>query len=351
MIKSRKLQLVMVLISACICAPVLGAEPNETKAETKFKISTEKQVWVRNANHNAGRGPIKPSHVAELFIWGNYSYPSFSGTEGTKTMLESSAGRSATQKQREFVATSDAFVEMGYGNKVRNYRQFCLYAVSQKDAKNMAEAFIEILAKKADAKVQRYEKLLNEAKERIIDIKKKLPEKQKQFKAAESKYKEIKDSRHSSFDGGEAYKNSRETMLEMDKMLDVLEIELAGILEKLKAIEWYRNSKNLKDRLKYKHFPDEIMSKLDQMYVEQMIERKSVKAREDTTLRIRNREKEFSDCYIEWVNLMGEVHGLERDLSNSEKELSELEEWLANPKPEMLPPKVYQDKVTIYPVR
>ncbi len=52
-----------------------------------------------------------------------------------------------------------------------------------------------------------------------------------------------------------------------------------------------------------------------------------------------------------WSNLDSEVNRLNYDLESSENSLRDVEEILANPVPEMLPPKVFQNKVTIYPVR
>ncbi len=52
-----------------------------------------------------------------------------------------------------------------------------------------------------------------------------------------------------------------------------------------------------------------------------------------------------------WSNLDSEVNRLNYDLESSENSLRDVEEILPNPVPEMLPPKVFQNKVTIYPVR
>ena len=42
---------------------------------------------------------------------------------------------------------------------------------------------------------------------------------------------------------------------------------------------------------------------------------------------------------------------LKSRIESRQKRIAEIEAVLANPKPDMLPPKVYQDKVVIYPVR
>ena len=52
-----------------------------------------------------------------------------------------------------------------------------------------------------------------------------------------------------------------------------------------------------------------------------------------------------------WSNLDSEVNRLNYDLESSENSLRDVKKILANSVPEMLPPKVFQNKVTIYPVR
>jgi len=373
MIKSRKIQLVMVLISMCACGLTLGAEPNEAKTELKFEISSEEQQWRVKAGRSmcegpiiTGTGPIEPSHFAEVFIMGDDLYTSivgtvgirfvskgwvFPGTEGRKMILQTSAGRSTSQKQREFVETS-SFIYGAYSSEVLNYSQYRLYAVSEMDAKRMVEAFCEILTEKANETMQEFKTHLHNTQERIANIKEKLPEKQKQAKEAESEYKDIKNARYSLLDDGEAYEKAKETMLQMDKMLDVLEIELAGIREKLGAInEYCKTPQNMQAIMRRKSLPDGMLVKLEQMLVEQMIEQRSLAARKEAALRIRNREKTFLYFSNQRANLEKEVNALERSLSKSEEDLFKLEIWLAEPKSNMLPPKVYQNKVTIYPVR
>ena len=347
MISSRRVQLIMFLSAVCACGLALCAEPNEAKTELKFEINSKKSLlWATDrAGRRPGRGPIKPTHVSVFHI----RRPS-SGLpkshEGILQILNTSAGQSLSEKQRQFLTASDAVVWWGI-EEIQNHDMVLLYAVSEEDAKKTVQAYLEVPTNKAKAKVQEYEKYLNETKEKIIQIKKSLPEKQKQAKAAESKYKEIRNARYFSFEDGEAYEKAKDTMLQMDNMLDVLEIELAGIQEKLKSIEKFRSTKSLGGH----RLSDETLDKLDQMYVEQMIELRGAEARKVATLRIRNREKAFLDFFSRWDSLNSEVNQLKGKLNNSEKSLLNIERYLADQKRDMLPPKVYQDRITIYPVR
>jgi len=355
MIKSRKLQLVvMVLISVCTCGLILGSEPNETKVGLKFEIGTDEKPWfISSRTDEIGRGPINPTHLAHFYINERQKCPTLPGSSWIKSILESSAGQSMSRKQKSFVKTGrEDFLRLGIfselGPMKKGFYYFRLFATSEDDAKKMAQATIEVLTNKANAKLQKLRTERQELQEKIADIKKELPEKQKQFEAAESKYKEIKNARYSSLNDFDTYKKAMETMLQMDNMLDVLEIELAGIQEKLKSIEKYQRRKDERD---LKHFSRETLDKLDQMHVEQIVELRGVEARKKAALQIQRRKKEFLDLFNQWSNLDSEVKRLKDNLNDSENNMRDVEKTLTNPPSDMLPPKVFQNKVTIYPVR
>jgi hypothetical protein len=93
-----------------------------------------------------------------------------------------------------------------------------------------------------------------------------------------------------------------------------------------------------------------MIAKLDQMFIEQTIELKSAQAREQAAIKIRDRDKTFVDLFIQWRNIKGEVDNLKTNLESAEKNVLKGEKMLTNPSPAWLPPEIYQNKVTIYPV-
>jgi hypothetical protein len=270
---------------------------------------------------------------------------------GILQMLKTSAGQSLSQQQRKFLTASDAISRWGI-EEIKNHDMVLIYAVSQEDAKTTVQAILEVPTNEANARIQEYEKYLKDRKEKIIEIKKVLPEKQKQADEMEPKYMEIKKTRYFSLSDDEAYEKAKETMLEMDKMLDILEIELAGIKEKMAVIDEYRKTpQNAQDWARRRELPEGMLAKLEQMFIEQTIELKSAEARKKAAIEIRDRDKTFVDLFIQWKNLSGEVYNLKANLESSEKRVPEMEEILTNPTPNLLPPEIYQNKVTIYPVR
>jgi hypothetical protein len=134
-------------------------------------------------------------------------------------------------------------------------------------------------------------------------------------------------------------------------MLDVIAIELAGIREKMAVINEYRKTpQDMQAIERRRKLPEGMLVKLEQMFVEQTIELKSAEAREQAAIKIRDRDKAFVDLFIQWKSLSAEVHNLKANLESAEEQVQGMEERLSNPTPDMLPPELYQNKVTIYPV-
>jgi hypothetical protein len=350
MIRWKK-QLVLTLISVSMLPPLLFAGSGKYEMKLQFEIDPNRSQRWRGAHPDkSGQGPVKPTHVAIFHIRRPHvDMPS--GYPGILQILKTSAGQTLSQQQQKFLTASDVITWWGI-DEIKNHDTVLIYAVSEEDAKKMVQAYFEIPANEAKARIQEYEKYIKDRKQEIIEIKEVLPEKQKQADEMEPKYMEIKKSRYFSLSDDEAYEKTKETMLEMDKMLDVIAIELAGIREKMSVINEYRKThQDTQAILRREKLPEGMLVKLEQMFVEQTIELKSAEAREQAAIKIRNRDKAFVDLYIQWKNLSGEVHNLKTNLESAENQVQEIEERLTNPEPYMLPPEIYQNKVTIYPVR
>ena len=352
---TTKRQLLSVLILAVIYIPALATEPNEAKTELKFEISTR----LGSKGLMKFSGPVKPKYVA-IFSLSDLSrisreldvhrdYPAL-----TKMILATSAGQSMSEIQKELlkadrvISTSTSRVKEQMYNVEKT--EFGLYAFTIDDAKNMTQALIEILTKIVyEKQPPMLEKFINELKqklqeyqEKIADTKKKLSEKEPELKPAESAYKKLKNTDHyKTLADTEAYEKARETIAQMNKMLSILEIELSGIQEKLVIIEKYRESDK---------FSKATLEKLEQMFVEQMVELRGAMGRKEAALKFRDRGSQFCDFFDTWFGLDSEVKNLRNRLRNDEKRVRSFEEEIANPHPFLLPPKVLQNKVTIYPL-
>lgn len=342
----RRKNYILLMVSILAFGAALGAEPNEAKpAETdvRFVISSEEVGWLSRSN-KPGVGPVKPTHVAQFFRKGSYpdNWYYFGDSEGMKRLFETSAGRTISAQQREFLLISDAFVKLGFGQTVRNHRHFRLYAVSQEDARKTAEALLEIWAHQANLRMQEIKNELREGEEKIAEAKRRLPEAEAKLETIAAEYQKAKKTTRPLSSDEEAAKQAKETILEMDKILDALSIEIAGIEAKLSAVDEYKSRKNISI---------ESLAKLEQILSEQTIELAGALAKKEAALAIREREKEFYELAREWVSLEAKVKDLTESLPKWEQWQQNREELLANPSAGLLPPKLYEDKVTIYPVR
>jgi len=109
MISSRKRQLVIALVLACICVPVLGAEPNEAETELKFEINAE------NAQRLYGkiktmRTPIRPTHVAYFAIEWYHWQPT---EPNISEILQTPIGQTVSQLQRDLLRAVPAIPLVG----------------------------------------------------------------------------------------------------------------------------------------------------------------------------------------------------------------------------------------------
>jgi len=339
MTNSKKWQIAIVLVLTCNLVPWAAEEPNgPTSPQIKIELSDEGWPWRGKLPGRPGQGPIRPTHVAEVFVrYGER--PRFD----SKIFLETSVASGMTVKQREFIEASDILTYMGSGKKVSNHELFYLYAVSEQDARKMTEAFIEILDERPKQKRLEYANKLRQDKEEMAKAKGLLPGKKALLPSVKADYDKRKESAHPFLSDTEAAEQAKQTILEMGKMLDTLDVELAGIREKLKVIQEYWSQDGT--------WTKEAFAKLQELQIMQTIELKGAEARRKAAVAIRRREKDFLDLYDQWTSLESTVMILKSRIESRQKRIAEIEAVLANPKPDMLPPKIYQDKVVIYPVR
>ena len=335
MIRSRKPQLVMVLILAWLCSPVLSAEPNEADIELKFEVSSEEQKWlIGKGSTESGRGPIRPSHVAVLFIRPSRNFPDFESPVVMKSILSTSAGKLLSQSQVALLSTGHACISrLGrFGETVPNHYHFRLYAVSENDARNLPEAFLQVLTNQAHANAQPNRERLLEFKEKISETKAKIPEAQAKAQAALSKIAELKKTLHYP-----SADEAKKTISELNKILVMTDVEIAGIQAKIREIKNYKSYKIVTEKAH--------LAALEQMLSEQNIELVAALAKKKAAAAAREEAERF--CRLEEASKL--PYYLEQKLRQYESILQRYEKVLEEP--DMIPPELFQNKVTIYPVR
>lgn len=347
MSNSKKWQTALALVLTCNFALRAAEEPNDPNhARIKIEISNQQKDLQRQRTVRPGRpmppydqASIKPTHVAEGFVKSQYGR-----SLKPDIFLKTSAGAALTAKQREFMEEgTDDFIYLGPNMKGGAERHFRLYAVSEADARRMIEALMEILGERPKQMRLEYARRLREYREAIAKHKGLLPGKEALLPTAKAEYDRSKESAHPFLADSEAAEQAKQTIVEMGKMLDTLDVELAGIRGKLKVIQDYWKAGDVERK--------EAVAKLQELQIVQTIELKGAEARREAAVAIRRREKDFLDLFDKWVSLDAEVKSHIDWIDNYQKLSAEIEASLANPKPDMLGPKIYQDKVVIYPVK
>jgi len=334
------------MILAFISISASGVEPNLPKTKPRFEINSEEQQWQIEGG-KIGKGPFKPTHVAELFLPYSEEYSPKSNPQRIMRMLKTAPGQSISSEQRVFLSSStarDAISIIDRGDTVRRHYHIRLYAMSELDARKTAEAFIEAMTDKAE-KIRSYKERIRSLQEGIFHAKKEIFEKEAATEVALANLREsIKNVHYLSTD------EAKQAISELNTMLNNLDIELAGMKAKLQAIQEHRN-KNLEEGTKRIN-REGILLKLEDMWIDLLIELKVAEARKETATRLRSEAEDFckqmNTMKAEFQKVVNEY---KTHVTMYEQEIHQFKEKLADPDMETLPPKVFQNKVTIYPVR
>ena len=200
-------------------------------------------------------------------------------------------------------------------------------AVSEEDAKKMAYALVEFLIRdeKADTRrmkekhVQKLSEMQNEIKERIEKVKEEIERKGNEVPVANQKYMEaVRNSPYSLHPSSQVPDEVRKTIFEMDKMLDVLNIEIAGIQSKLSAIRKYSSQREIRDS-------ETLSTTLKEMAIRQEIELVGAESRRQAIMGVKRREEALYNQYEAFRDLKSEIGTLEYSVKRDEKELKRLD--------------------------
>ena len=352
MISSKNIHFVVILILSCFFVPIFAAdsnEPNTPKSELKFEKNIETMDWAikigetkeGESRYFRNPGDIKPTHVAKILL--HQDYPGFHEATGVMgAILRSSIVKKFSKEQQKFFNTELA-IRVDEPERIPFYYSTWLYATSEEDARLMVLAYLDSLNIFVNERLDEYKRRISELRQELDDAQKELPEKQKQLDAAERQYQSIKKDSHQFSTDSEAFDLAKNSIVEMDKTLNQIDIELAGFNERLRAIEEFR-----KNKPSY----SDMYAKLDEMFIELTIEVRGLEARREATRRIHAREQEFLSSLNTKTVLENEVNSLNRTIRRNRDKIEDLTTDLNERRrhPSLQPPKVYQDTVTIYPV-
>jgi len=298
---------------------------------------------VRDSMKRPGRGPIKPKYAAEFALCeSGLQLDSDLGTIGYhfEDLLATTTGQSFSQAQRDFLTGSDALAVIDRGDMVRRHYMVRLYAAGEDDARKMTEALIEALINRTNERMRERENTVRELEEKVAETKKKIAEAEEELKDAQPDFDSFRKNVHY-----RDHLEAEEALSGFNKMLNTLNVELSGIRARLETIRIFQ------DKGKAEGFATtETIGKLEQMYIEQTIELKAAEAKMHTITPLRNAAKTFVELSLRLQAAESTKYNLSNDLKRYKEPLSALEGELAH-RTAGMPPKVFQNKATIYRVR
>jgi hypothetical protein len=358
---SRNWKLAVGLILACTGAAARSGEPNQSPVlpELVFKEVPVMQTWKINGKR-LRTAAIRPTYKARLVVRWYFMEP---GDPNEMDMLMTVAGKSMSDLQQDLVRTGKAtsIVSRKIQEKSKlgddywlGIKDYALYAVSRADAEKMARAVLEFLIKESNAGAgpvmeNHMEKLTDRQKQlkaQIAEATEKREEKDAEVNSAYRKYEEaVKESPYSLHLPKDVPNEVRKTVFEMGKMLDVLNVEIAGIEAKMAAIEEYsKRDKGLNNQL---------LQRLREMTMQEQIELVGAETRRRAILDIKKREESLYHLYNAWNKLDDEAGHLRGSLAADKGKLKGIlkeKEHFVKMGQGIRPFEIADREVTVYPV-
>lgn len=350
--KALILSLLLIGLSLSPVAAQTPAEPNTPTSEIVFKVAGPRMDWTvsdidqeqlfQNPDVN------RPPYVAELWLHKHHQAHNHKRSV-VENILKSPVSRELSKRQQAFLHTGYA-VWVDYHvkqlpEKIRPKPDFFpiwLYAFSESDARTMVSAYLDQLNRQVAQRIASYKQRLADLPQQVQEAQEELAQKQKERDASNRKLEQLKKKRHE-FDNNPE-QSAKETIKEMRNVLDKLEIELAGIREKLKSIEAFRND------VGNQPLSPQVQIKLNEMYIELMIELSGLEARKALTERIQVLEADFLDLHFRVDNLNREARGLDKTIQDGKNRIATITRELENPSQRIRQPKVHKNTVRIHRV-
>jgi|GEM_PF-6485063 len=336
----RKRQILCTLVLAAASATAWPAEPNDPNLGLTFRFIPDRVAW--KMGDSTGDAPmIRPSYMAEVHIRWWFVEPN---VPEARDLLDTEAGGSMSELQKQFIKNDWAFIRIVSAQSSRfgsflggvftsSRRVYEVFGVSEKDARKMALALVEDLFKKAESYGQPLmDKHINglleaqrELEQNIPDVEQRIEDFQKAaLSRAYNRYTgALKRSAYSLYPVEEADKEVRKTIFELDKMIDVVEVEIAGLRAKISEIKRYSNQPDIRNS-------PPLAAKLKEMAIQESVELIGAETRHRAIVDRKRAQENLYDLYEGWTEA-GERHAkLQSDLEKYKKERAKIKSELGN---------------------
>ncbi len=357
----RKRQILFTLVLAAASATARPAEPNDPNLGLKFRFIPGKVAW-KMGDRTGDTPMIRPSYMAEVRIWWLFAEPN---VPEASDLLDTEAGGSMSELQKQFIKNECAFIRIDSsainryksflgGQLTRGRRLYQVYGVSEKDARKMALALVEDLFKKAESRGQPLmDKHIDSLLEAQRELEQNIPDVEQRIEdfmtgvlgQAYSRYSvALKRSAYSLYPVEDAHKEVRKTIFELDKMIDVVEVEIAGLRAKISEIERYSRQGDVRNS-------PALAAKLKEMAIQESVELIGAETRHRAIVERKRAQENLYDLYEGWTEAGERRAKLQADLAKHKERRASIKGELGNIGQPRRAVIIERNEVKIHPVR
>ncbi|UCG46384.1 MAG: hypothetical protein JSU94_12850, partial [Phycisphaerales bacterium] len=149
---------------------------------------------------------------------------------------------------------------------------------------------------------------------------------------------------YSLYPADEADKEIRKTIFEMDKMIDVVEVEIAGLRAKISEIERYSRQPDVRNS-------PPLAAKLKEMAIQESVELIGAETRHRAIVERKRAQENLYDLYERWTEAGERRAKLQADLAKHKKRRASIEGELGNIGQPRRAVIIERNEVKIRPVR
>jgi hypothetical protein len=341
MIRTKEISLLFSLMTILTASSPAGGEPNDASVPLTFQISpvelpAPQFVRIYHSPLPAWRGTV--TYAAGVALNDSPYFPSVAGPSMVDNFVQFAQGQGISEQQRRFLGRTHAGLERRpYYTPPEdpNASQLLLYAVSPDDARKMADLYLHFARDRFRDDVKPLQAELKKLTEKLADEQQKLPEAKQATEAAKKAFEDLQKQVPYRDD-----KQALDAAAELDKMLNMAQVDIAGIRAKIEAIQSYQKP----------HRGDAILSpRLELMFVEEAVALQGAEGRKRMATTLRKQADSYIDLKAAWERAEAEQERLAHDVLVGPDTIIGVQNRLANTMRQE--PKIPNNRVFIYTVR
>ena len=328
-------RLVVVSIALLMWTGAFAAEEQPAEAKRKLHfVKSDRSVFLGPRN-------LEITHRAQLFLKPDrkFAHPAAVAANISDRPVasclseEQRALLARTGSGQIFLAISQYYRDM---NTPLGMYTVDLHAVSEQDARKMAEFFLGDLDLRAAHELKALEESVKYYREEIPKLETKITELGLEHGKTSLELERLRQTFHY-----QGFEDAQKSIADFRGILRAVGIDIIGIKAKINAINRTKSKQDLSP---------EIYAALDRLMVMQDIEMAGALARKRAAEEELDKAERFSRLIAKQSEITKEQNKLKQDLEICKRRLPQDEKRLANPPARMRPVSILDNKVTIYPV-